>query len=135
MLALKVWKLSKSAIGARPAACSRWLTPRWQQAWGRWKARCWRRPRRVHGWSGRRRPSPFRLARSPRRFPRDVDDRRLGVEAFDLGAGDALVVGGDVFQLLQREHIGDDVVAVGRALFDHLHHLLGTVAAVEHHEI
>src|SRR5437660_2189531 len=98
-------------------------------------ARYWRLPRPAHGWSRRRRPFLPLLARSPRRFPRDLDDRRLGVEAFDLETGDALVVGGDVFQLLQREHIGDDVVAVGRALFDHLHYLLWTVAAVEHHEI
>ena len=31
---------------------------------------------------------------------RNLDDRRLGVEAFDLEAGDALVIGGDVFQFL-----------------------------------
>ena len=66
---------------------------------------------------------------------RHLHDRRLGVEAFDLETGDALVVGGDVFQFLQRQHVGDDVVAVGRALLDHLHHLLGPVAAVEHHEV
>src|ERR1700738_2165728 len=46
-----------------------------------------------------------------------LHDRRLGVEAFDLEAGDTLVVGGDVFQFLQRQHVGDDVVTVGRALF------------------
>ena len=66
---------------------------------------------------------------------RNLHDRRLGVEALDLEAGDALVVGGDVFQLFQRQHVGDDIVAVGRALFDQLHHLLWPVAAVEHHEI
>src|SRR2546429_7130293 len=98
-------------------------------------ARCWRLPRPAHGWSRRRRPFLPLLARSPRRFPRDLDDRRLGVEPLDLETGDTLVVGGDVLQLLQREYIGDDIVAVRRALLDHLHHLLGTVAAVEHHEI
>ena len=66
---------------------------------------------------------------------RHLHDRRLGVEAFDLEAGDALVVGGDVFQLLQRQHVGDDVVAVGRAFLDHLHHLFRPVAPVEQHEV
>ena len=64
-----------------------------------------------------------------------MHDRRLGVEALDLEAGDALVVGGDVFQLFQRQYIGDDVKTVGRALLDQLHHLLRSVATVQHHEI
>src|SRR6187399_386114 len=85
-------------------------------------------PPPARGGSTRRSPSSLRLARRPRGFPRELDDWRLGVEPLDLEAGDALVVGGDVFQLLQREHVGDDVVAVGRALFDHLHDLLRPVA-------
>src|ERR1700761_1963768 len=47
-----------------------------------------------------------------------LHDRRLGVERLDLEAGDALVIGGDVFELLLRQHVGDDLVAIRRALLD-----------------
>ena len=47
-------------------------------------------------------------------------DRRLGVERIDLEAGDALVVGGDVFELLLRQHVGHDLIAVRRAFLDEL---------------
>ena len=86
---------------------------------------------RARAWAATPSTAPADL----RVLRRQLDDRRLGVEAFDLKTGDALVVGGDVFQFLLRQHVGDDVVTVGRALLDHLHHLLRPVAAVEHHEI
>ena len=41
----------------------------------------------------------------------------------------------DVFQLLQRQYVGDDVKAVGRAFLNHLHDLLRPVAPVQHHEV
>ena len=65
------------------------------------------------------------------RWRSPLHDRRFGVQALDLEARDALVVGGDVFQLLPSQHVGDIFESVGRALPDQLHHLLGAVAAVE----
>ncbi len=43
------------------------------------------------------------------RLSRKLDDRWFGVEPFHLEAGDALIVGGDVFQFLLRQHVGDDL--------------------------
>jgi hypothetical protein len=62
-------------------------------------------------------------------------DRRPAVEPFDLEARDAFVVGGDVFELLLRQYVVDDLVAIRRAFLDELHHLLRPVAAVEHHDV
>src|SRR3954462_12652270 len=53
---------------------------------------------------------------------RHPHDRRPRVQRLDLETGDALVVGGDVLQLLQRQHVGNHLKSIGGALLDHLHH-------------
>src|SRR3954470_6198934 len=69
-----------------------------------------------------------------RRARTRAHDRRLRIQRFDLEAGDALVVGGNILQLLLRQHVSDDLVAIRRALLDELHHLLRAILAVEQDE-
>jgi len=62
-------------------------------------------------------PSPLAVCGRCARFgmtgrPRHDHDRRPGVDGFDLKARDALVIGGDLFQHLLRQHVGHQPEAI-----------------------